>query len=119
MLNRDEAQEFAQEWIDAWNAHDVERVLSHYTEDFEMSSPFIMAFAGQACGTLKGHQAVGAYWRDALQRIPDLQFELIEVFTCVDSIVICYNSVLGKLGAEVLFINAQGKACKAFAHYDK
>ncbi|MEI8247817.1 MAG: hypothetical protein WCI51_18415 [Lentisphaerota bacterium] len=38
---RNSALEFATEWIAAWNSHDLNRVLSHYSEDFETSSPFI------------------------------------------------------------------------------
>lgn len=28
------AQQFSREWIDAWNAHDLDRVLSHYADAF-------------------------------------------------------------------------------------
>ena len=118
MITRPWAEHFAKEWVDSWNAHDVDRVLSHYADDFEMSSPFIAAFTGQASGTLKGKAKVGAYWRTALQRIPDLRFELIQVFVCVNSITIYYRAVLGKLATEVLFFNHDGKAYKALAHYD-
>lgn len=52
MVTRDRALKFAREWIEAWNAHDLQGVLSHYTDDFEMSSPFIGAFAGEPSGTL-------------------------------------------------------------------
>jgi hypothetical protein len=118
MVTRDRALKFAQEWIAAWNAHDLERVLSHYTDDFEMSSPFIAALSGEPSGTLKGKTQVGAYWQDALKRIPDLRFELLDVFTCVNSITIYYKAVLGKLATEVLFLNQDGKAYKALAHYN-
>jgi hypothetical protein len=118
MVTRDRALKFAQEWIEAWNAHDLQGVLSHYTDDFEMSSPFIGAFAGEPSGTLRGKTQVGTYWRNALKRIPDLRFELLEVFTCVNSITIYYKAVLGKLATEVLFLNQDGKAYKAFAHYN-
>ena len=40
-MTKDFAIRFAGEWIAAWNAHDLGRILSHYTEDFEMSSPVI------------------------------------------------------------------------------
>ena len=43
MITRDWATHFAKEWVDSWNAHDLERVLSHYADDFEMSSSFIAA----------------------------------------------------------------------------
>jgi hypothetical protein len=118
MLTRDRALKFAQEWIEAWNAHDLEGVLSHYTDDFEMSSPFIAAFTGEPSGTLKGKTQVGAYWKKALERIPDLRFELLEVFTCVSSITIHYRAVLGKLATEVFFLDQDGKVYRALAHYN-
>ena len=40
------AEQFAQEWIDSWNSHDLSRILSHYADDFEMSSPVIMTHKG-------------------------------------------------------------------------
>jgi hypothetical protein len=61
------AAEFASEWIAAWNAHDLPRVLSLYTEDFEMTSPKIVQIAGEltvtGCrassrGRLLGHSSV-------------------------------------------------------------
>jgi ketosteroid isomerase-like protein len=118
MISRDQARQFAQEWIAAWNAHDLDEVLSHYTDDFEMTSPFIAAFAGEGSGTLKGKAKVRAYWQDALERIPDLRFELLEVFACVESVTIYYRAVLGKLSAEVFFLDPSGKAYRAFSHYN-
>ncbi len=35
--------ELGREWIAAWNARDLERVLALYTEDFEMTSDRIPA----------------------------------------------------------------------------
>ncbi len=119
MITTEAVRAFAQEWVEAWNAHDVERVLSHYTDDFEMSSPFIVQFTGGTNGTLKGKAAVSAYWQAALARIPDLQFELLDVFSGVDSITILYKSVQDKTATEVLFLDSSGKAYKAMAHYDK
>jgi ketosteroid isomerase-like protein len=62
VISRAWAEQFARDWVDSWNAHNLDRVLSHYAEDFEMSSPFIVAFSGEASGTLKGKAHVGAYW---------------------------------------------------------
>ena len=31
--------EFARQWIDAWNAHDLERILSPYAPDVVFRSP--------------------------------------------------------------------------------
>jgi ketosteroid isomerase-like protein len=110
------AQRFAADWVAAWNAHDLERVLSHYADDFEMTSPLIAQVAGEPSGTLKGKAAVGAYWGKALQLIPDLRFELLTVLVGVGSITLHYRSARGP-SAEVLHFGADGKVVRAYAHY--
>ena len=42
MIDPQWATEFAQEWIDSWNSHDLDRILSHLSDDFEMKSPLIL-----------------------------------------------------------------------------
>jgi ketosteroid isomerase-like protein len=116
MMTVEFAANFAREWVDAWNSHDLERVLAHYRDDFEMSSPYIPRIAGEPSGTLKGKAIVRAYWAKALQRVPDLRFELIETLRGVDSVVISYRGTSGT-AAEVFFFDAHGKVAKAFAHY--
>jgi ketosteroid isomerase-like protein len=50
MIDKTFAEHFAHEWIAAWNSHDLQRILSHYAEDFEMASPFIVQVAGEPSG---------------------------------------------------------------------
>ncbi|MBL1263479.1 nuclear transport factor 2 family protein [Candidatus Methylomicrobium oryzae] len=57
-MNRELAEHFTKNWLDAWNAHDLPRILSHYTDDFEMSSPVIIQVTGNPEGRLQGKQAV-------------------------------------------------------------
>jgi len=33
------ANKFSAAWIEAWNEHDLDKIMTHYTEDFQMSSP--------------------------------------------------------------------------------
>jgi hypothetical protein len=110
------AIQFAKEWIDAWNRHDLDLILSHYAEGFEMSSPVICRIANEPSGKLKGKEAVGDYWRKALEMIPNLHFELVNILTGVESIVIYYKGHQG-LAAEVFWFNGAGKIIRAFAHY--
>ena len=109
---------FAAEWIGAWNEHDLPRVLSHYTEDFEMSSPKIVEIAGEPSGRLVGKSAVEEYWAAALVRIPDLRFELLAVMHGVDSIVLHYRGAGGRLAAEVFYLNSDGLVYRACANYE-
>ncbi len=116
-MDRAFAEQFATDWIESWNSHDLGRVLSHYADDFEMSSPFIIQIAGESTGKLKGKEAVGAYWRKALTLIPNLRFEFISVLVGVDSVTLYYKGSGGRPAAEVFFFSTDGKVIKAVAHY--
>ena len=117
MIDEAWAHEFAREWVAAWNAHDLERILSHYTDDFEMSSPLIVERMQVPNGTLKGKDQIRPYWRQGLAAVPPIEFELLEVFTGVDSIVILYRSLHRKRVCEVLTFNAQRQAVRGSAVY--
>ena len=116
MITNDFAEHFAQDWIAAWNSHDLARILSHYAEEFEMSSPVIAQIVGEPSGRLKGKVAVGAYWAKALTLIPDLHFELVTTLVGVDSITLYYRGVRG-MAAEVFHFGPGKKVIRAFAHY--
>jgi ketosteroid isomerase-like protein len=37
-MDHDWARQFCESWVAAWNAHDLERVLSHFSDDIVFSS---------------------------------------------------------------------------------
>lgn len=117
MLTHDFAQHFAGEWINAWNSHDLDRILSHYADDFEMASPRIAELMGESSGVLVGKPAIRAYWALALTRLPDLRFQLLDVLAGVETICIYYESRPGIRAAEWFQFGADGKVAKAMAHY--
>ena len=59
---------------------------------------------------------MGAYWTRALQLIPDLHFELVDLLAGVDSIALYYRGARG-MAAEVFFFGEDDKVRRAFAHY--
>jgi ketosteroid isomerase-like protein len=38
-MTEEQAQDFAKHWIDAWNAHDLEEIMTHYEDEVELTSP--------------------------------------------------------------------------------
>lgn len=112
-----DARAFAKEWIATWNSHDMEAILAHYTDDFEITTPMIKIALGQNTGTLIGKTAIRRYWEAALKKLPDLHFELIDAALGVDSVVIYYKSVLNRLAIEVMFFDDDGRVNKVVAHY--
>jgi ketosteroid isomerase-like protein len=105
-LSPEFAQRFAAEWIAAWNAHDVERVLAHYREDFELRSPVIISTVGEPSGRLCGKAAIRAYWQLALSRIPSLHFELVDVLVGAGCLTLYYRGHRGAAAETFLFDEA-------------
>lgn len=116
MIDRTFAQAFAAEWIAAWNAHDLERILSHYAEEFEMSSPFIVQRMGEPSGRLRGKTAMRAYWGPALAG-GELRFTLEEVLVGADALTILYRRQDGQRVAETIEFDDARHAVRAAAHY--
>jgi len=117
MIDTAFAHELADEWIAAWNSHDLERVLSHYSDDFEMASPKIVEFAGEPSGVLRGKAAIGAYWRAAMAKVPGLHFELQSALVGSRSVAIHYKNQFGKYVIEVVELDDQRRIIRAAAHY--
>jgi len=111
------AQAFAEEWVAAWNAHDLERILDHYSDDFEIITPMIKMSLGVDTGSLVGKPAIADYWRAALEKMPDLHFELLDVCVGVNSIAVYYRSVMDKLAIELMEFDAEGKVERVVVHY--
>jgi len=111
-------QKFAEEWINSWNSHDLDDILSHYSEDIEISTPMIAMATGGKESSLKGKEKVREYWKKALDKFPDLHFELIQSTAGVSSVALFYKSIMDKYAVEVMFFNEEGKVNKMYAHYD-
>ncbi len=105
------------DWIDAWNRHDLDSILSHYAEDVEFTSPFVEKLMGEASGTIKGKIKLRAYFRKGLDAYPDLKFELLNILTGVKSLTLYYRSVKGMLAAEVMFLDSEGRIERVIVHY--
>lgn len=118
MISKTFAHKFAEDWVDSWNAHDLERILSHYADDFEITSPLALKRFPESNGVLKGKDAIRKYWRLGLQLNPKLTFEIIEVLVGVNSLTIYYRSVAAAKNVVELFIfGTQGKVVKTIVCY--
>lgn len=109
-------EEFAAEWIEAWNSHDIERIMAHYDESLRFSSPKLAQLIPSSGGKLHSKEAVRSYWVKALAAQPDLHFESIAVLKGVESVVIHYKGVGGTLCAEFFAFNESGMVVESHAH---
>jgi hypothetical protein len=97
-----EPQQFADDWVRAWNSHDVEAVLAHFHDDVVFSSPIAARVLPDSLGVVRGKEALRHYWTTALALLPDLHFEVIAVYRGESTLVINYRNHRGELVNEVL-----------------
>jgi hypothetical protein len=103
MIKKEFAYEFAKEWIASWNAHDIDRVLLKYTEDFTIESPRALEVDPASGGRIMGKAGVRNYWQASMKLRPGLHFELLDIFLGINSITIYYlNAVTNKRAVEML-----------------
>jgi ketosteroid isomerase-like protein len=105
------------DWIAAWNARDLERILALYDELCVMVSPNIVGEGLDLSGVLRGKAALRAYWRVALERQPDLRFDLLDVYASPDSVVLRYRNQNGREVCEFLRYDPTGLIVQAAANH--
>lgn len=118
MIDRAFAHAFAAEWVAAWNSGDLERIFSHYADDFEMRSPLIVERGFSPTGVLRGKAAIRPYWSAGIETAkPPLVFELIDAYAGTDTIAIHYRSVGRRHVIEILEFDDQRRAIRGCACY--
>ena len=119
LLSPVQAEEFAYEWISAWNAHDLDGILAHYHEDILFTSPFALELVGAPGGTVFGLPALRAYFARGLEAYPELHFEFRSALPGPGSIAMRYRSVGNRDAIEVVELEAGGKVRRSFVHYSE
>ena len=105
------------QWIDAWNSHDLERILALYADDTEMTSDKIPALGFDPSSTVRGKERLRQYWRKGLDLLPNLHFTLIDLYVSPDSLVVFYRNERGANICEYLRLNADGRIKQGSANH--
>ncbi len=75
MSTAEDNVQIARAWLAAFNRHDVDALVALYDERATHTSPKIRTLHPQTGGKLVGHEALKAWWRDAITRLPTLRYE--------------------------------------------
>jgi ketosteroid isomerase-like protein len=108
---------FAQDWVAAWNAHDLDRIMEHYAADVELVSPVAARLLGDAAGRVRGKDALRAYFKKGLAVYPDLHFELVDVMWGIHSVVLYYTNQSGTKSGEYMEFDPTGHVIRVAANY--
>jgi hypothetical protein len=64
----------AQQWFDAFNEHDLEKLLALYHENAKHYSPKLKLRNPETKGLITGKNALRAWWQDSFERLPTLKY---------------------------------------------
>lgn len=117
-MTKEEAWEFANHWIAAWNAHDLEAILSHYHDAIELTSPVAARLLGTSDGKVAGVNNLRDYFQRGLAAYPELHFHLEDVLWGLSSIVLYYRNQKGTRTAEFMELSANEKVVRVVANYN-
>ena len=111
------AKQFAANWSAAWNSHDLDAILSHYSPDVVLTSPVAVKIMNDPSGTVRGKAALENYFKLGLEAYPNLHFDLQDVMQGLSSVVLCYVNQKGTKTAEFMELDEDGKVARVVANY--
>lgn len=118
MFRKDDvADTFAREWVEAWNSHDLDRILSHYSADLEFTSPLVVQRYPDLDGVIRDKELLREYFAKGLQSRPDLTFSLVGVLYSVTGFVMLYCNATGSHTTEYVEIDEKRLVRRAIACY--
>jgi predicted ester cyclase len=107
----------ANHWVAAWNAHDLDSIMTHYEDAVELTSPVAARLLGTPEGKVSGKANLRAYFQRGLDAFPELQFRLEDVLWGMNSVVLYYTNQKGTRTAEFMELSATGKVTRVVANY--
>ena len=98
----------AHAWFEAFNSHNLEKLLSLYDEDAEHFSPKLKIRHPETNGLVTGKDALRQWWEDSFNRLPSLQYKVTSLTANPDRVFMEYLRLVDHeeniLVAEVLEI---------------
>src|SRR5713226_7665652 len=116
-VTREEASNLADHWVAAWNAHNLDLIMSHYEDEIELTSPVAAQLLGTPDGRVVGKSALREYFQRGLEAYPELHFHLEDVLWGVNSLLLYYTNQKGTRTGEFMELSAIGKVARVVANY--
>ena len=116
-MTNQEARKLANDWVTAWNAHDLDLIMTHYEDAVELTSPAAAQLLGTPDGKVAGKANLRAYFQRGLEAYPELHFHLEDVLCGVNSVVLYYTNQKGTHTAECMELSANRNVVRVVANY--
>jgi predicted SnoaL-like aldol condensation-catalyzing enzyme len=80
----------AHSWFEAFNSHNLEKLLSLYDDEAEHFSPKLKVRHPETNGLVKGKNALHNWWQDAFERLPSLHYKVTSLTADSDRVFMEY-----------------------------
>ena len=111
------ANKFASEWIDAWNSHEIDEIISHYAELLEFKSPLVVERYSDPAGIIHDREKLKEYFLIGLTNNPSLTFNLNRVLLGVNCLTLYYKNARGGETAELFEFDENHKVIRSVSCY--
>lgn len=75
-MKPEQNKHIAQRWFEAFNTHDLEKLLDLYDENAAHFSPKLKIRQPETQGLIQGKTALRRWWQEAFDRLPSLRYEV-------------------------------------------
>ncbi|GBL35724.1 hypothetical protein EMGBS15_13190 [Filimonas sp.] len=89
-FNMNDLKQIAVRWVDAFNAHDLDALLSLYDDEAQHYSPKLKIHKPDTMGLIKGKAALHDWWQDAFSRLPLLHYQIIRLMSDEEQVFMEY-----------------------------
>jgi ketosteroid isomerase-like protein len=115
MMTYEDAEAHAQSWISAWNAHDLNNILLHYSQDVVFEAETVKRRWNKP--TLHGIEELRKHFALGLELAPGMTFHLEQVFLAPSGYAILYRRENGNRVIDCVKVDDSGRATNVVAYY--
>lgn len=106
-----------EEWMEAWNSRDLDRIMEHYATSVEFEANTVVRRWNRPDGRLHGANELREHFRIGLELAPKLHFELEEIFLSPSGYAVLYGRDNGNRVLDVVELNTNQQAVSVRAYY--
>jgi ketosteroid isomerase-like protein len=112
-----EKTEIINDWLKAWNDHDLDRIMHHYADNVEFIAQTVVKRWDKADGKLNGKEELRKHFSKGLALAPDIHFTLEEILLAPNGYAVLYSRENGNRVLDAVELDESGLAIKVTAYY--
>ena len=105
------------DWVEAWNAYDLDRIMLHYADSIEFTAQTVVSRWNKPDGKLNGKEDLRQHFRKGLDLAPNVHFTIEEILYAPNGYAVLYRRENGNRVLDAVELDKTGLAIKVTAYY--